>query len=204
MNSNIYDTGPHITVEITDSVIYYYGYLEQSHMVKKTEAKRTYKLDIMTVLEAADKGVKDFYLNLTEEEQKAFAPRVVLRWLSAVSDKSGQSAYAILATNDLINLGFWNLTRHPELLWLLMCVSSTGRKQYHAWIPQHTKTTSTPKLDEFITHIYPHINSQETQILKRVKSVSDWISLMQDAGCDDKQIKAIKDELKKANPHTGD
>lgn len=173
-------------------------------MAKKTEAKRTYKLDIMTVLEAADKGVKEFYNNLTEEEQKAFAPRVIMRWLSAVSDKSGQSAYAILATNDLINLGLWNLTRHPELVWLLMCVSGTGRKQYHAWIPQHTKTTSTPKLDEFIRQVYPHINTQEAQILKRVKTTTDWLTLMQDAGWEDKQIKAVKDELKKAISQPGD
>jgi phenylpropionate dioxygenase-like ring-hydroxylating dioxygenase large terminal subunit len=140
-------------------------------MAKKTEAKRSYKLDIMTVLEAADKGVKEFYTNLTEEEQKAFSPRVLIRWLSTVSDKSAHKEYAILATNDLVNLGMW--------------------------IPMSKGTSSTPKLDQLITQVWPHTNGQEQQMLKNLRSSLEWQELAKDLGWDDKQIKDLVNELKK-------
>jgi hypothetical protein len=156
-------------------------------MAKKTEAKRSYKLDIMTVLEAADKGVKEFYTNLTEEEQKAFSPRVLIRWLSTVSDKSAHKEYAIL----------WSLSKHPELIWLLMTVAGTGKKQYHQWIPMSKGTSSTPKLDQLITQVWPHTNSQEQQMLKNLRSSLEWQELAKDLGWDDKQIKDLVNELKK-------
>jgi hypothetical protein len=166
-------------------------------MAKKTEAKRSYKLDIMTVLEAADKGVKEFYTNLTEEEQKAFSPRVLIRWLSTVSDKSAHKEYAILATNDLVNLGMWSLSKHPELIWLLMTVAGTGKKQYHQWIPMSKGTSSTPKLDQLITQVWPHTNGQEQQMLKNLRSSLEWQELAKDLGWDDKQIKDLVNDLKK-------
>lgn len=166
-------------------------------MAKNTEAKRTYKLDIMTVLEAADKGVKNFYTNLTEEEQKAFAPRVLMRWMSAVSDKSAHSQYAILATNDLLNLGLWSLNKHPELAWLLMCVCGSGKKQYHTWIPLAKKETTTPKLDRLIQEWRPHLNQMERDMLKRMMSAVEWQQLAQDMAYSDRELKDLKDELKK-------
>jgi hypothetical protein len=173
-------------------------------MAKKTEAKRSYKLDIMTVLEAADKGMKDFYTNLTEEEQKAFAPRVIMRWMSTLSDKNDLRYYQILATNDLVNLGMWSLGRHPELLWQLMCVSGTGRKQYHGWIPMVKKETTTPKWDDFIDQVWPHTNTQERQILKNIKTTAEWLELIKQSGADDKQIKEIRSEIQKFQKLEGD
>jgi len=166
-------------------------------MAKNKEPKRSYKLDIMTVLEAADKGIKDFYNNLTEEEQKAFAPRVLIRWLSTVSDKSAHKEYAILATNDLVNLGMWSLTKHPELIWLLMTVAGTGKKQYHQWIPMSKSTSTTVKLDLLIDQTTPHTNQTEKQILKKLKTAEQWKQLAMDSGWDDRSIKELTNELKK-------
>lgn len=173
-------------------------------MVKKTEAKRSYKLDIMTVLEAADKGMKDFYVNLTEEEKKAFAPRVLIRWLSTVSDKSDFKHYSILAVNDLVNLGLWSLNRHPELVWLLMTVAGTGRKQYHQWIPQSKGSSNTPRLDSFISQHWPHTNTTERSMLKNIKTPEEWMDLAKSSGMDDKSVKELKDELKKVKTVSSD
>lgn len=173
-------------------------------MAKKTEAKRTYKLDIQTVLEAADKGIKGFYENLTEEEQKAFTPLITMRWQSGLSDKSDHNRYQILATNDLVNLGMWSLGKHPELLWKLLCVASTGRKQYHTWIPMSKKETTTPKWDTFINTYWPHINEQERSMLKQIKPLSEWLDLVKDAGADDKLIKDIKNEIQKFQKRESD
>lgn len=173
-------------------------------MAKKAEAKRTYKLDIQTVLEAADRGMKDFYVNLTEEEQKAFTPLITMRWQSALSDKSDLKYYQILATNDLVNLGMWSLTRHPELLWKLLCVAGTGRKQYHVWVPMAKKETTTPKWDAFIQTHWPHTNDQERHMLKQIKPLEEWLRLIQDSGADDRVQKDIRNEIQKFQKTTGD
>ena len=169
-------------------------------MAKQTQAKRTYKLDIMTVLEAADRGAKDFYNNLTEEEQKAFAPRVLIRWLSAVSDKNNLQSYSILAVNDLVNLGMYSLSKHPELIWLLMSVAGTGKKQYHQWIPMAKSGITTPHLDKLIEQIYPHTNTTERNILKKMRLEEQWLQLARDAGYNDKSIRDLQNELKKIQP----
>jgi hypothetical protein len=173
-------------------------------MAKKTEAKRSYKLDIMTVLQSADLGEKQFYANLTEEEQKAFVPRVLVRWLSTVGDRSAYQAYSLLATNDLVNLNLWSLSKHPELLWLLMCVAGAGQKQYHQWVPTKSKPSGTPKLDQFVRTHWPTANSVEQQILKSSNTAEDWIQLASSSGISDSSLKELKDEFKKAAKAAGD
>ena len=72
-------------------------------MAKPKTAKRAYKLDIMSVLEAIDTKQTSFYNNLTEEERKGFVPLIALRWLSAVSDRNAAlQRYQLLAANDLV------------------------------------------------------------------------------------------------------
>ena len=173
-------------------------------MVKKTEAKRTYKLDIQAVLEAADRGMKDFYDNLTEEEQKAFTALITMRWQSALSDKSDLKYYQLLATNDLVNLGMWSLAKHPELLWKLLCVAGTGRKQYHAWVPMSKRETTTPKWDAFISTHWPHTNDQERQMLKQIKPLTEWMELVRSSGADDRVLKDVKNEIQKFQKRESD
>lgn len=164
----------------------------------KAPAKRTFTLDIMTVLEAIDKNNKKFYSNLTEEERKAFVPKVIMRWLSTVSDNNPNKEYYLLATNDLVNIGFWELTKHPELQYLLMTISGIGKKQYHQWISAKNTSSKTPKADAFLKTIYPVCNQEEFDILKSQYSNDDILQLALASGIDDKSVKEIKDEIKKS------
>jgi hypothetical protein len=169
-------------------------------MAKKPAAKRTYQLDLMTTLEAADRGILDYYDNLTEQERKAFAPLVLMRWLSTLSDNNPNQAYAVIATNDLVNLGLFQLQKnHPELVWKLMCVAGTGRKQYHSWIPNKKSSGTTPKLDAWIRACWPHVNDQELQIIRQSRDAAEWQNHLRTGGATDAQIKDISNELKKIN-----
>ena len=165
----------------------------------KAAAKRSYKLDIMSVLEAIDKNNKEFYANLTEEEQKAFVPKVIMRWLSTVSDNNPNKEYYLLATNDLVNVGMWDLNKHPELQYLLMTIAGTGKKQYHQWVPsKNTENSKTPKSDALLRTIYTDCNSQEFDIVRSQYSPEDIIQLALTSGIDDRSVKEIKDEIKKS------
>lgn len=167
-------------------------------MAKKPAAKRTYQLDLMSTLEAADKGVMNYYDNLTEQERKAFSPLVIQRWLSVVSDQNPLQAYHVIALNDLVNMGLFQLQKdHPELLWKLMCVAGSGKRQQHAWIPNKRSTGTTPKLDAWIRSHHGHVNDLELQILRNSLTLSEWEQRVKSSGASDVQIKEIRAELKK-------
>jgi hypothetical protein len=139
----------------------------------------------------------DFYDNLTDEERKAFAPRVVIRWLSTLSDNNPSQQYAILAVNDLVNLGLWSLQKHPELIYKLCALSGTGKKQYHQWIPQGRGAGSQPRLDALIQEFWPQTNSQERDLLKKLRTPEQWMDFASQSGIDDRHLKDLKDEFKK-------
>lgn len=166
-------------------------------MAAKTTAKRSYKLDLKTTLEAADRGLRDYYTNLTEEERKGFAPKVLVRWLSSLPDTNPQQQYSIIATNDLVNLGLYRRSNHPELTWLLMTLAGTGRKAYHTWIPTRKSEGRTPLLDEFIREHWPTCNDDEMELLRSLYTQEEWVSLAQESGLTDKAVKDLKNELKK-------
>ena len=173
-------------------------------MAKPKEAKRSFKLDLMSTLEAADRGIKDYYTNLTDEERKGFAPKVVMRWLSVLSDKSREKEYAILAVNELLNLRLYELSKHPELVWLLMTVAGTGKKQYHQWIPTAKASSKTPTFDKLIDQHWPLINEQERKLLKSLRTNEEWMSFAKGSTLTDKELKELKDELKKESAASGD
>jgi hypothetical protein len=164
----------------------------------KPAAKRTYKLDMMSLLESIDKQDKSFWSNLTEEERKGFAPRVVVRWLSTVADSNPYKEYCVLAANDLVNNGLYALGKHPELQYLLMCVAGTGKRQYHQWIGTKSAGSKTPKLDSFLIDIYGECNDSEMSILRNSFSSDDIAEMAKSSGWDDKRVKDLKDEQKKA------
>jgi hypothetical protein len=166
--------------------------------VAKAAAKRSYKLDVMSVLEAIDKNDKGFYANLSEEEQKGFVPKVIIRWLSTLSDNNPNKEYYLLATNDLVNVGMWELSKHPELQYLLMTITGIGKKQYHQWLPTKKESGKTPKSDALLRTVYPDCNSQEFNIVKSQYSPEDIIQLALMSGFDDRSVKEIKEEIKKS------
>jgi hypothetical protein len=152
-------------------------------------------LDIFRTLSAIDCQDKDFYKNLTEEEQKAFVPSVVMRWLSGVTDKSGLSEYYTVMTNEIVNIGFWDLYKHPHLQYLLMTLVGCGNKQGHQWIAGPKKIKSR-KVDELFRMKYPNINDVELDLLWRINTNDSVRQLAEDFGYDEKDVKGFVDEFK--------
>lgn len=93
--------------------------------------------DLFAALDALDRKDYDYYDRLTAEQQKKFAPYMMLMWMSTVSNQHIQKEY-ILKTNKIANTYFFNdnVKKHPKLQWLMLCASSPLKgKQYHKWIP---------------------------------------------------------------------
>lgn len=164
---------------------------------KSDKITKKYKLDLFKeVLPALDMGDKAFYDRCTEEEQKSLQPLVLMRWLSSVEYDKRQNIENILLVNDLINVGFWDLYKHPKLQWLMFAAIGPKKRLRHNWIPS-VKKSSTPKLDELFRQVYPVIGKQELETLRSLATKESIKDLCRGFAMDTKETKPYLDELKK-------
>ena len=102
--------------------------------------QKKHKLDIFRVLNHTSRKDISFFNQLTEEEQKAYQPLVVMRWLTGTTD-----ARQIYFINELVNPFVFSLPNHKQLLYNLMTTCTTGTPQRYYWNKTLSKkTTGTP------------------------------------------------------------
>lgn len=161
------------------------------------QTKKKYTLELSRVLSELDKGNKSFYSSLTNEEKKAYTPLILMRYMSSLGDQSRNKEYAIIAVNDLVNIGFWQLSKYPELQHLLLCAASLGTKQYHQWIPNKSKGSKSSSIDNFFKELNPSSNNTELEMLRNMHDNDSFKQLLIDAGKSDQEIKVLMQDWKK-------
>lgn len=163
--------------------------------MKKTAKKVEYKLDLAKTLLALDLNDKNFYATLTDSEKKGYVALNLMRYMSSVNQAS-KMPQAILFANDIVNIGFWQLSKHQELQHLLLSICGFGSKQFHPWLgSKNGKQTS--KLDKLLKQQWPSLSDQELEILKNKNTKQELLEFCKDLALDDKQIKEIENELGK-------
>jgi|ERR1700691_163232 len=175
-------------------------------MTKKTEKVENKKplLDIFETLSAIDKKNLNFYFNLTKEQQKGFLPFIVIRWASSIySSNNNIKNHYITEVNNRVNIGFWELSKHPELQYKLLASVGNGKIQKHSWIKGPKRNISTNIIDELIINLHPEFNDLEVKIIKNKLNKENLKSLCKDLGMDDSKIKKYLSELKKENENDG-
>ena len=116
-------------------------------------AETKHALDLKVVLNSLDSKRFNFYNNLTDEEKKGYHPIVLMRYMSSLTNNNDFQQYQILVTNEFVNVGFWSLSKHPELQHQLLCFVGLGKSnQYRPWISKKSKSSMT-KVDEFLLEI---------------------------------------------------
>lgn len=160
-------------------------------------AQKQHKLDLGLVLQALDKRDLLFYSKLTDEDKKHYTPFVLMQFMGSVTDQNNMAAYAALATNDLINIGFWNLGKHPELLHLLMCVAGLGSKQYRPWLTTKKKKSSSAIIDSWLIEQQPDLNDDEINIIKQSYDTKSWTEMVKSSGISDEKVKELVAAWKK-------
>ena len=159
---------------------------------------KKYKLDLTTVLQAIDKRNLKFYSTLNEEEKKAYVPLVLMRYISSVTDQNRNVAYSVLATNDLVNVGFWQLDKHKELQHMLLCLCGLGGKQYRPWIGLKNRKTKN-KIIEFLCDYYPEQKIDEIEIIYENLDYESFLDFLNTSGISPAEIKSFTAEWKKLN-----
>lgn len=172
-------------------------------MAKAPAKKKEYKLDLFgQTLPALYTGDHGFYDRRTEDERKEIHPLVLMRWMSSVKNSELGGDFICLV-NNLVNVDFWDLTKHPELQWKLMCVVGSelgGRSQRSEWIAG-PKKAATGKVDNVLLSLYPSLNNQELALARGKLTKDSLKQLLRDMGLPDDEIKPILDEFKKSEPN---
>lgn len=151
---------------------------------------KEYKLDIFETLSAIDTRDGDYLQKQPEDARKAFAARVVLRWLSSASGPLAE--YYIEASNQLVNVELDSLHNHPELQYRLMAMCGAGQRIRHNWIPlPKSKIKTSPRLHDFLANYHPLASAKELDFLLRMHTREDFANLLTDAALNPKDIKEL-------------
>jgi len=129
------------------------------------------RLHIQNEMRAFDRKDRGFYDSLTEEEQRKFAPFLMIRWGSAVEGSRELEEYYVIATNERLNRHFFsiNTARHKKLQWLMATsVSPNLGVHRHPWIAPHKRDKQQSTKRRALAKIYPDINDRDLDVLVQI------------------------------------
>ena len=156
-----------------------------------------HKLDLTKLLEALDRRDFSFYSKLTDEEKKGFTGIVALRYMSSVPDNGSDLSEYFIGTANEANLHFWNseMTKHPELQYMLLAMCGLGTKQWHPWIKGPAKKKKS-KILTILKKYYPTANDEELEFFLSINSKDELLEIAQMLGYQDDEMKDIKKQIK--------
>ena len=151
--------------------------------------KKKPAVDVKSVMAALDRKDREFYTHQNDTEQKSISMWLMMRYAS--SAQGAVAPHYLIMVNELVNKHFNDLSKHPELQWLLMTASGAGRTQYHPYLKPPKASKKRDRVTELILRVYPGLNSQEISLLRSINSTQDLIQLALDHGCTDKELEEI-------------
>ena len=133
------------------------------------------KLPLNTVLAAIDKKDYDFYDRLSDDHKKQVAPFLLNRYVSLVKGNADLAAYYLMAGNQRVNSQYFELAKHPKLVWQLLCTVSPGMgTQFHQWVGHKKKDkNSKDKNRKYIEQLHPTAKSDELDMLVELYTDKD-------------------------------
>ena len=148
------------------------------------------KLSINNEMAQLDTKNRKFYDELNEEERKKFSTYLMLRYAASVEGGPDIQEWYLRVTNERINANFFDLGKHPKLQWLLCTtVSPDMGRQRHYWQASKKKEGSNSKALKFLTKLYPHLRSDELELLAELNDAKELKALAKTMGMSDSEIK---------------
>lgn len=146
------------------------------------------------MIPAVDMGLKELWDAATEEGQKEIKGDLwnLNRYISNVKSTNKElQEHFLLTTNEFYNKNWANISKHPKLQWMTLCMCShESQKQYfHEWIPLKREKD---KKVEFLSQIFPNMKLSDVETLAKITSDKEIKQYCADLGWDKKEINAIK------------
>jgi hypothetical protein len=146
------------------------------------------KLDIKRELQAVNGKNYDFYDSLSDEEKKAFAPYILMRYISNPQNRDAQE-WCIERINEYVNKDHWTLSKnHKPLLWKLYAAAGLGMNLNYQYLAAGKKEKAN-KIEKLLAELYPTMKMDEIKLLASMMSDQDKEELFDKMGFDKKQRK---------------
>lgn len=152
-------------------------------------AKKEPAIPLKEVMAAIDKKDRGWYNRLPAEKKKAFGIWMMMRYASSVQGRNAE--HYLLMVNEFVNQNFSDISKHPELQWLLMSICGSGKIEFHPYIKPPNSRKKKDKVSEFLLELYPHLKADELDLLLSINSKDELKTLAQSHGYDDKSIKDL-------------
>lgn len=150
---------------------------------------KTPVLPLKNVMGALDKKQKKWYTSLNDEQKKAFSAWMMMRYASSV--QGGNAAHYILMVNEFVNQNFSDVSKHPELQWLLMSLCGSGKVEFHPYIKPPNARKKKSKVQDLLSEMLPHLKNDEVDLLMDINNKDTLKEYFKSNGYDDKSIKDI-------------
>ncbi len=147
------------------------------------------QIPLKDVMAAIDKKDRGFYNRLTDEQKKAFSAWMMMRYCSSVQGR--EAANYIYLTNELVNHQFMEVSKHPELQWLLLSACGAGKVQFHPYVKPPNARKKKNKIFEFVSDLNPHMKAEDINLLIEFNTKEELKELAEAHGYDDKAINDI-------------
>jgi hypothetical protein len=147
------------------------------------------KLSIQNEMRAFDCKDRDFYNNLTEEEKRKFSTFLIMKYGGNVEGSADLQEWYLRAHNERVNQNFFDISKHPNLQWLVCTtVSPDMGSQKHYWL-NSKKKESDSKAIKFLESQFPHLDSYELELMAQINTKDQLRDMARGLGWDEKRIK---------------
>ncbi len=140
------------------------------------------------MIPALDAGIKDMWEAAEQDGQKEIKGDLwnLNRYMSSVSGNREKQELAVFKTNEYYNKNWATLgNKHPKLQWLILCqCGNTGKKEFHPWIGFKKRVGSTGKAMKLLEQIYPHMKTDEVELLAKTSTKKELKQLAEEHDID--------------------
>lgn len=151
----------------------------------------TYKLDIFDVLRNINGNEFNFYAALDEQQQKAFVPVVVLKWMLGTAN-----AKHLQRLNNRANRYVFPLHAHKELLYHLLCTVTTGKDVRYKYIKTATANKGSKPVSLGVIEEYYRYSSRHALDVLPLFEKDDILDMATFLGRQLDDVTKIKNEYK--------
>ena len=145
------------------------------------------KLNIANEMRQFDRKNRNFYDELTAEEKKKFSNYLMIRWGSAVEGSRELQEFYVISCNERLNKHFFDVSKHPQLQWLMATSVSPGMgTPRHPWIAPRKKEAGASAKRKALMAMYPHYKDDEIDVMCAITTQKEIDAYNQAAGADKK------------------
>lgn len=146
------------------------------------------------MIPAVDMGLKELWDAATDEGRKEIKGDLynLNRYISSVKSNNREiQEHYLWTVNEFYNKNWHNISDHPKLQWLTLCMCSHESKktQFHEWIPLKKVKN---KKEEILADLFPNMKLADVETLAAITTDKEIKEYCEKLGWDKKEINGLK------------